>query len=67
MELYVPAVSDVHPGVGLVARFAVLQLFTLRDLLAGLKEGHPWGYLCQPRPFEPCYSDGVWFLPVRVS
>lgn len=67
MELYLSAVSDLHPGVGLVAGFAVLQLSTLRDLLAGLKEGHPGGYLRQPCPFEPCYSDGVRFLPVCVS
>lgn len=45
MELHLLALSDIHPGVSLVARFAVLQLLALRDLLIGVEESHPGGGL----------------------
>lgn len=67
VELHVPALSDVHPGVGMVARFAVLQLLALGHLLTGIQEGHPRGGLRQPRPFQPRHPDGIWLLPVRLS
>lgn len=36
VELHLLALSDVHPGIGVVARFAVFQLLALRDLLTGV-------------------------------
>lgn len=36
VELYLAPLSDLHPGAGLVARAAVLQLPALGDLLTGV-------------------------------
>lgn len=66
VELHVPGLSDVHPGAGVVAGLAVLQLAALGHLLTGLQEGHAGGCLRQPGPLQPCHPDGVRLLPVRL-